>query len=216
MDPITSASILTTVVGLICNWKQERDSTSQDNFNDFIVWLENHNFQAIKERIFESEELQRDLSDLLRSDIASISTKLDLVCDAVSAVSSKIDGLADIGTSLESTSDLLSDQACEILKLFADASDADRLILRRMAFIGEPARVEFWLTPGGRAFAVDSPRFANDDVDALAALGFIRHVGFTNDRMPMYALTRSGQQFAAQLPPVVLNPDPNPSSNASS
>jgi hypothetical protein len=76
-----------------------------------------------------------------------------------------------------------------------------------MAFLGEPARVEFWLNSAGGAFTVDSPRFANDDVNALVALGFIRHVDFTKDGMPMYSLTRAGEKFASQLPAVILNHD---------
>jgi len=213
MDPITGASLFTTVVGLICNWKQERDSTSQNHFNDFLLWLENHNFQALKERIFESNELQQNLTALLQSDIATVSEKLNSVCDAVNAVASKIDGLAGVGASLIGQSDLLSDQACEILKLFADAIDSDRMIVRRTTFIGSPPVVEFWLIPGRTVFGVDSPRFATDDVAVLDQLGFISFAGHTGDGFPMYALTRSGERFAAHLPAVVLNPAPSPSAN---
>jgi len=52
MDPLTISMTFATIVGLICNFKSERVSSSKDEYNDFIGWLEtkNHN-QQIEYRV---------------------------------------------------------------------------------------------------------------------------------------------------------------------
>jgi len=45
-----------------------------------MVWLSHHHFEGLRERIFESEELQRELTALLQQDLSVLSSKLDTIC----------------------------------------------------------------------------------------------------------------------------------------
>jgi hypothetical protein len=76
MPLIEASSILATLVGLICNWKQERGAQATDRFQDFMVWLSHHNFEDIRERIYASGELQRELATLLQQDFTVLGTKM--------------------------------------------------------------------------------------------------------------------------------------------
>lgn len=69
MNPLEASAFLTTLVGLICNWSQERSGQAEDRFQDFMVWLSHHHFEGLRERIFDSDELQRELTSLLQQDL---------------------------------------------------------------------------------------------------------------------------------------------------
>ena len=85
MSPIEASSIFATLVGLICNWRQERAVVAGDKFQDFLTWLTNHNFQELRSLIVDSSELQRELHQLLRLDSAELSKKLDFVAARLSS-----------------------------------------------------------------------------------------------------------------------------------
>lgn len=194
MTPIEASALLATIVGLICNWKQERASIATDRYQDFMVWLVQHNFNDLNERIFQSEELQRDLSALLSQDLSVISTKLDTIVGSLSAVADKIDTLSQLSRTLGANAEALSEQAAEILKIF-DQTLASSMIYSRdfhvCVFDETPIRFE-------------DTRFVAADVASLATLGFIRLVDQNNSGDPIYAMTRQGSALARQLPDIPL------------
>ena len=67
-------STFVQLVGLLSAWKQERKGEAGDEFQSFIVWLQVHHFDRLRERIFESDELQRELHELLAGGIAGRGT----------------------------------------------------------------------------------------------------------------------------------------------
>ncbi len=191
MEPITGISLFTTVVGLICNWKQEHDAHESDQFNSFMVWLTNHNFQSLRERIFESDELQRDLHSLLASDFNSMSKKLDVVCEAVSAIAGKIDGLAEVGTRFAAVSDRLSNQACELL------CRLDEIKSGQMHYENSPYEVTIAFLPiGSGAFEPEEPRFVHTDIEVLMSLGWIALASRGSGGDPILQITRTGSRAA--------------------
>lgn len=194
MTPLEASSIFATLVGLICNWKQERSGVATDKFQDFLTWLTNHNFQALRAHITESSEVQHELHELLREDSAALAEKLDLVCTSLSALSDRIDGLAALSRALRAPADALSDQAAAVLQYFERSGDTQMIFFnsRRPAALG--------FVPSGRSISVGDTRFLDDDVTTLEAFGFIRVVRHNDSGQPIYALTRAGSRFAAQLP----------------
>jgi hypothetical protein len=196
MLPIEATSLLATLVGLICNWSQERGGVEADRFQDFITWLTHHNFEQIRERIFDSEELQRELASLLQQDLSVLGSRLDTIAGAISAVADKIDSLSQVGRALGTDTEALSDQAAEVLKVF-DQSGASRMVV----FDHEPVCL---FLPSGMSVTFSDARFLETDVAALESMGFIRMVDQNNSGNPIYAITRAGSAFAATLPAVEL------------
>ncbi len=196
MTPIEASSILATLVGLICNWSQERSGQSEDRFQDFMVWLSHHHFEGLRERICDSEELQRDLASLLQQDLSVLCSRLDTIAGAISAVADKIDSLSQVGRALGTDTEALSDQATEVLKVF------DQMAASRMIVFDHRPEVRF--LPSGQGIQFDEGRFLETDVTALEIMGFIRMVDQNNSGNPIYAITRAGSAFAATLPAVSL------------
>jgi hypothetical protein len=196
MNPIEASSLLATIVGLICNWKQERSGQEKDRFQDFMVWLSHHNFEGLRERIFDSEELQRELSSLLQQDLSVLGSRLNTISGAISAVADKIDSLSQIGRALGTGTEALSDQAAEVLKCL------DQLGARRMVIFDHRPEVRF--LPNGQGIQFTEGRFLETDVADLESMGFIRLVDQNNSGNPIYAITRAGSAFAATLPEVTL------------
>lgn len=194
MSPIEASAVFTTLVGLICNWKQERASQAADRYQDFMAWLLQHNFNDLSERIYKSEELQHDLASLLRQDLSVISSKLDTIVGSLSAVADKIDSLSQVSRSLGADTEALSEQATEILKIF-DQTRASRMIHSLMLHA-----CVFDNTPMG----CDDARFLASDIASLEMLSFIRLIDHNNSGDPIYAITRQGSVFAQQLPEISM------------
>lgn len=194
MNSIEASALFTTIVGLICNWKNERAAKATDRYQDFMAWLVQHNFNDLNDHIFASEELQRDLSKLLSQDISVISTKLDIIVGSLSAVADKIDTLSQLSRTLGADTEVLSEQANSIIKLF------DQLAAHRMIYSNDFHQCIFDHKP----VAFEDKRFVMTDIQALEGLNFIRHVDHNNSGDPIYIITRQGSAFAQQLPEISL------------
>lgn len=182
------------LIGLLSAWKQDRKSESDDNFQDFMIWLENHNFNAIKERILESEELHRDLNSILQKDLSSISEKLDLISEAVMAVSRQIRGFDRLLENITTDEFDLSDQACSILRQFAESHQTDLIYHHIRSHDQEAHRFH----PSIKN--ISEPRLIKADLDSLLKFGYLKITGYTErDGTPKYSLTRPGVKFAAEL-----------------
>ena len=196
MPLIEASTILATLVGLICNWKQERGAQATDRFQDFMVWLSHHHFESLRERIYASEELQRELTALLQQDFAVLGTKMDVITGAISAVADKIDSLSQVGRAIGIDGESLSEQAVEVLKVF------DQLGARRMVvFDHEPVCL---FLSCQKAVKFSDGRFLETDVTALASMGFIELVDQNRSGNPIFGITRTGSAFAATQPEVAL------------
>jgi prophage DNA circulation protein len=161
-----------------------------------MVWLSHHHFEGIRERIFDSEELQRELTSLLQQDLSVLSSKLDTVARAISSVANKIDSMSQVGRALGTDTEALSDQAAEVLKVL------DQLGASRMVVFDRQAEVRF--LPSGQGIQFAEGRFLETDVAALESMGFIKLVDHNNSGNPIYAITRAGSSFASTLPEVKL------------
>lgn len=196
MPPIEASAILATLVGLICNWSQERSGQAEDRFQDFMVWLSHHHFEGLRERIYDSEELQRDLASLLQQDLSVLGSRLDTIAGAISAVADKIDSLSQVGRALGTDTEALSDQAVEVLKVL------DQMAATRMVVFDYQPEIRF--LPSGQGVQFSEGRFLETDVGALESMGFIRMVDQNKSGNPIYAITRAGSAFAATLLAVQL------------
>lgn len=200
MSPLEGSTIFATIVGLICNWRQERGGAAQDRFQDFITWLSQHHFNELRDQIMASDSLQQELGDLLRLDISLLNSKLDTIVTAISSVADKIEALDRVSRALQASTGALSDQAAYILKGFDQSGET------RMVVFAEYGMVH--LMPQGFGLPIGDSRFLEDDISSLASLGLISHVDHSRDGDPIYAITRAGSRVAQSMPDVALGPPP--------
>jgi hypothetical protein len=67
MDPLTAATAFATLVGLICNFRQERGERKALDHQKFIEWLEYHHHEELKNLIVNTAALQNEVNNFLNS-----------------------------------------------------------------------------------------------------------------------------------------------------
>lgn len=187
------------IIGLLSAWKQEGQAREKDKFQDFMVWLQNHNFNTICQRIYESEEVSRELNALLSQSLTQIDDKLERIALAVAGIASKIEGLQELDRAASDDTETLSTQAREILKLFADSEGTTAIVLTEATM-----NHTLYFLPSNNGVTMDEARFVPDDVETLALHGLIIPSGYTKGGNPKYSLTRAGSKLADTLPPVEI------------
>jgi len=192
MDPLT----LATIVGLICNYRQEKGARAQLDYQQFMGWLESHRHDELKNLISQTHHLQSEVDALLRQDHAQLARQLGTIETMLAQILSRMDGFAGLARVVHPES-TLSDQALEILRQFADSGTDLMLTLD----FHEGTHFAFPPGSGGalQPWKPGEPRFFEDDMETLCQLGFIRPDH--GQAEPAYRLTRAGAQYVAATRP---------------
>jgi len=197
MDPITISTTLATIVGLLCNYRQEKGDREQLNHRTFIEWLEYHRHEEIKNLICDTYHLQSEVDALLREDSQRLATKLNNIEEMLARLLSRVEGFAPVVESLHPGIEL-SSQALEVLSLFV-TTESDRLVI-----LHAPDGPKFALFPasGGSAptYRVAEPRLLDDDVRTLLELGLIiqdRRADYGGE--PTFRLARPGIHYVQRI-----------------
>jgi hypothetical protein len=163
MDPGIISTTLATIVGLLCNYRQEKGDREQLDHRTFVEWLEYHRHEEIKNLICDTYHLQSEVDAILREDSRRLATKLNDIEEMLARLLSRVEALHP-GVEL-------SAQALEVLSLFV-ITESDRLVV-----LHAPEGPKFALFPatGGSAptYRVPQPRLLDDDVRTLLGLGLI-------------------------------------------
>ena len=188
MDPLTASTTLATLVGLICNFKQERGANASASRDEFMAYLEHHKHEELKNLITLTYELSSEVDNLLREEHSVIIAKLNAVNSLLATLISRIDGLGGFAHVLAPQSEL-STQAFGILcALFDSTSDA-------MNEVQMHGFLMLLLHNGGQIRA-DDQRFLKDDLDTLCSLGLLTRE-YSSKGTPFYRLTRNAAKFLA-------------------
>lgn len=179
IDPILASQTFATIVGLICDYKQEHAANQT-----FMLYLEQHRFDEIKNAIAGTHAIQDAVNQLLQEDHAQILAKLNLINDVLTQVLSKVSGFEVLAQQL-GTGKTMSPQALTILTIFF-RSNAEQIALR------DPPQL--MLSPRGGCIPINEPRFLKDDLNTLESFGLVRLE--YEDGRPFYSLTRPGAEFA--------------------
>ena len=107
MDPMTIATLNATIVGLLCNFRQERRDRKDLSRREFTEWLEARHREDLKEFIIRSTELPSEIDRLLKEDMEELLKATGQMHAALSALPRSVDGLAQTIQSAQSQSDRL-------------------------------------------------------------------------------------------------------------
>ena len=131
MDPITLSTTLASLVGLICNFKQEKKDQKELSSKEFVEWLEFHKHRDLKNLILHTHNLSSEIDSLLKQNHELILTKLNKIDDILAFLLSHFKGLQGIVQLLKPNSQL-SDQAISILRQFVNSnSDEFGIIINK-------------------------------------------------------------------------------------
>jgi len=183
MDPLTGAGAFATIVGLICNYKNEKQAISPDEYKAFVEWLQNkHHTEVIKYLEVNSRAVE-SIKQFLAEDNKVIIQKLEAI-DAVTAkIASGIEGLAEIARAVRPNQEL-SRQCINILKQLNDSLGSYFLELNT------GIHPTFLIIDGGqKQLRYDEPRFIEDDLRTLVELGLLR-LEYNKQGCRIFYLTR--------------------------
>lgn len=181
-DPLTTASAFATIVGLICNYRQEKGANEALDYQKFIEWLDYHKHEEIINLICNTAALQGEVDNLLRADHAVIIEKLEAVNTTLASLMSQVTEFRGLALTMMPAAEL-SDQAVQILQQLANSKAS---FFVEMKYAGGCV---LSLELGGQ-IQISEPRFLNDDLEKLICLGLLS-LDFGSSGGRIYRITRN-------------------------
>lgn len=182
MDPLTISTTLATIVGLICNFKQERKGNQDSKHQDFIEWLEYHRHDEMRNLLANNFHLTSEVDALLKQDTEMILLRLSRIDEVLATILSRVDGFSGIARIVRPGSEL-SKQAVHFIRCLAN-SQSDSFVF--IPQIGGPALLS--MNRGGEIEILEQ-RFVEDDLETLASMGLFRRKHGDNG-MQFFGITR--------------------------
>ena len=177
-------SAFTTIVSLIGQFRGERSSQKQTDFNEFLEWLLKTKNEEIKYLIEEKSQVAEGIRKLLNEQHSTLITKLEQLENALASYANRIEGFSDISNAL-SLESRLSDQAFDIIHWMEDVGASSFL---EDSLTGET--VFICINGGGKNFVPHDQRFIKDDLNTLLELGLLRH-RYNKSGKNLYDYTRN-------------------------
>jgi DNA-binding transcriptional MerR regulator len=191
MDPLTGAFTFATIIGLIGQFRSEKGSTAQADFNEFLAWLIETQHEEIKELIESSSQTASGITALLNEQYEALTQKIERLDKTLSTYASGLPGFSEISSGLRPHS-VLSDQAVNILKQFERAGASEAL---KINVYGGP--IIMFLDASGN-IEIDDLRFLKDDLETLIELELLRH-DFNSKGEDLYIYTRAASELVKSL-----------------
>lgn len=189
MEPVTTT--IAAIVGLICNFRQERGAHETVTRQQFIEWLENHRHEEIKNIIANNFNLAAEIDKLLHENHTDLVGRLTSIDQILATILSRLDDFTGLAHAIHPACDL-SDQAYDILIRLYHGS-ADFLILIPHTSAGPI----LCMSPGTGVDLLE-PKFIESDLSTLSGLGLLEpDYGSGGERL--FKPTRAGAKFAKLL-----------------
>lgn len=192
MDPLTLASSFAAIVGLMGNFSAEHQSSANNNYRDFLVWLLEKNHKELHNLITSDQKLGHGIQALLSQNHEVILAKLESLNSMIASVAAHFDGFKDIALAIQPNGNL-SDQAVSMLRQLCDSGGSKFL---EMKYMGGSAYQILDATSGVGQIEMPDPRFLEDDLGTLCELGFLRPE-FNSQGHRLFHLTRQAASFIA-------------------
>lgn len=187
-------SSFATIIGLICNFKSESKAASDDEYREFIEWLDTKRHNDIIDELHSNHLLGLSLKNLLNRNTELVLEKLTSLDRAMIDFAYQIDGFKEVASAI-SKHEGLSDQALSILKQFDKSGGS--LFIEMNLLSGTDYQIMDG-TSGDNHIIINESRFINDDLDRLCKLGLlIPDFNQKGDRL--FRITRSATSLIKQL-----------------
>jgi hypothetical protein len=177
------------IVGLLGQYRSEKGSQEQLEFNDFMEWLANANHTEIKGLLELNVNAIIYIKALLNQDHKIFKEKLDKIDAAITAFASTVDGF-DLLAKAINPDNTLSDQAVNILEQF-EAAGAIKVLELKM--VSGP---EYMFIEASGGLEISEPRFVEDDLRTLLEYGLLRH-DYNSKGDNLYVFTRAASRLVA-------------------
>lgn len=177
-----------TIVGLICNYNQERGGKETLSAPNFLVWLEEHRHESTKQLLEANQNLLNSLYPIFQANQDDLLNQFEFVNKTLAQILSKIDIFEDAAKKFVPNS-VLSEQAFNILKVL-DESRVNQLDVTSRFGTGITANI------GHEPFNITDSKFLKDDIATLLHIGYLIRKSDTDQS---YNLTRNGAEFVKNV-----------------
>lgn len=192
MDPLVLTSSFATIMGLVCNFAGEQRARSNDEYNEFIVWLQNNHHNEISELIISNKQLSSGLGELFKQSHADVLKRLNRLDETLASVAAHVDGFSKIAEAIR-PGIKLSDQAVEIISQLNNSGGSKFLGLH--TFDGSAYLI---LDGNQGTLEVEDLRFIEDDLCNLTELGYLR-ITLNSRGEKVYNITRQAAALVSML-----------------
>lgn len=191
MDPLTLSLAFASIIGLMSNFKSERKEKSDNEFQEFIYWLDNKRHLQIKQLLEENKDFAEGVKNLLNRNQEDIINRLQEINNTLLLFSSKIDGLKEISHALAPNIEI-SDQAISILKQLEKSGGS--YFVEMHVFGG----TLYQIMDADGDIEVPEPRFLEDDLIQLISLGLLIP-DYSSDGHRLFRITRLVVKFLEKV-----------------
>ncbi|WP_319554031.1 hypothetical protein [uncultured Vibrio sp.] len=183
---------LATIIGLICNFKSERRSSSDDEYKEFVEWLDTKRHKSVISEIESNHLLSLSIKSLLNQNHEVVIEKLSGLDSSLIQLASQIDGLKEVANAIDPNTEL-SAQAISIIKQFMKSEGSFFLEMKMLG--GTLYQI---MDGNGGMLDYDEPRFLDDDLNQLCNLGLLR-LDYNRKNERLFRITRATTRYIEQL-----------------
>lgn len=191
MEPITVAASFASIVSLVGQYRAERGSTDQANFNDFIQWLIETQHQDLKELLEVNTKATISIKALLNQDREILLDRINSLDNALSAYASNLEGFSELASAINPEA-ILSAQALNVLRQF-ESSGASKMIQLKTT-----GPIAYFFMDGTGELEIEEPRFIEDDINVLVEIRLLRHE-YNSSGSSIYVYTRAAHKLVGDI-----------------
>lgn len=188
MDALTLSTSFAAIVGLLATFQSINDETSND-LNDFLAWLRQTNNENTAAIIESDTALQINLNHFMKQNHDEVMFQLFTLNDLMVTIANRIEGLDRLASTFRSDSGL-SVQATDVLRQFVESGSTNMHHMRNLSRNDG----NDYILEGASDIKYNEPRFIEDDIKGLVALGLITQ-SFTKGGGLVYKITRQAVNF---------------------
>ncbi|MGD0585394.1 MAG: hypothetical protein ABSA86_06415 [Oryzomonas sp.] len=120
MDSLTLTGSFATIIGLVCNFAGEHRARTNDEYNEFMKWLQVKHHNDIRYLIKSNNQLSCSLSNLFKLSHADVLQRLNSLDNTLASVAAHIEGFSEIAEAIR-PGIKLTDLAVAILSKLNDS-----------------------------------------------------------------------------------------------
>ena len=191
MEPLTAATTFATIVGLLSNFKSERKSSSDDEYKEFVSWLDEKRHKNLLDEIMSNHLLGLSLKSLLNQNHEVVLQKLSELDETLLVLSSSIGGFKEISNALAPNVEL-SEQALSIISQLNSTGGSS--FLESSTYDG----TSFLFMDTQGSIDIKEPRFVEDDLTQLVNLELLL-LDYSSQGNRIFRITRLAVKLLDQV-----------------
>ncbi|OSI18837.1 hypothetical protein BWD09_00850 [Neisseria dentiae] len=189
MDPLAIAGAFANIISLIGMFKAERHQASENEYEEFLEWLETNRHTEILEAISSNKNLVSGLGELLNQNHQELLNKILQLDSLLLHLASHINGFSQLANAFPRNNSI-SNQAMSILRQLHESGGSFFLEIKTMG----GHHFQIMDRQGNGRIKLEEPRFIEDDLRQLCSLGLL-HKDYNGKGARLFYITRSAAEL---------------------